>query len=416
MLKLFNRLRKPGIRDRCKTKPMRNKFLVVTFSLFLLIITFDDVHAQKASLTKTVEVLGTGVIKKNDIASAREQAIADGLASAIARVAADHLPLEALVRNFQRLNETLYHNTNQFIRDYKVLTEARSGDNYRVMIQVTVSIEGVLKQLSIEGMMLGKKAMPRILFVIAEQNIGDSPSEYWGGEEMALDKSVAESAMVPTMRKKGFLVMDRGDMIHNLKDVVLNCWPDFDNKEVVELGSRLTVDVVIVGKSIADIAPNTMGEDIKSFKGIVAARAIKTDTGEVIGATTQTFVSVNTDEITGSNASLYEAGTIAGEELSSQIVTAWQKDTRVSTMVELIIEGTGNLSNFIKFRRMLNKIPGVNEIQTREMKADEVIITVDFEGDASTLANSMLLKTFDTFGINISKVSPNLIKIRLVPG
>ena len=416
MLKLFNRLRKPGIRDRCKTKPMRNKFLVVTFSLFLLIITFDDVHAQKASLTKTVEVLGTGVIEKNDIASAREQAIADGLASAIARVAADHLPLEALVRNFQRLNETLYHNTNQFIRDYKVLTEARSGDNYRVMIQVTVSIEGVLKQLSIEGMMLGKKAMPRILFVIAEQNIGDSPSEYWGGEEMTLAKTVAESAMVPTMRKKGFLVMDRGDMIHNLKDVVLNCWPDFDNKEVVELGSRLTVDVVIVGKSIADIAPNTMGEDIKSFKGIVAARAIKTDTGEVIGATTQTFVSVNTDEITGSNASLYEAGTIAGEELSSQIVTAWQKDTRVSTMVELIIEGTGNLSNFIKFRRMLNKIPGVNEIQTREMKADEVIITVDFEGDASTLANSMLLKTFDTFGINISKVSPNLIKIRLVPG
>ncbi|MBW2201633.1 MAG: hypothetical protein JRF71_12495, partial [Deltaproteobacteria bacterium] len=179
--------------------------------------------------------------------------------------------------------------------------------------------------------------------------------------------------------------------------------------------SRLKVDVVIVGKSIADIAPNTMGEDIKSFKGAVAARAIKTDTGEVIGATTQTFVSVNTDEIAGSNDSLYEAGAIAGEELSSQIVAAWQKDTRVSTMVELIIEGTGNLSNFIKFRRMLNKIPGVNEIQTREMKADEVIIAVNFEGDASRLANSLLLKTFDTFGINISKVSPNLIKIRLVP-
>jgi hypothetical protein len=84
-------------------------------------------------------------------------------------------------------------------------------------------------------------------------------------------------------------------------------------------------------------------------------------------------------------------------------------------MVELIIEGTGNLSNFIKFRRMLNKIPGVEEIQTREMKADEVIIAVDFDGDSSTLANSLLLKTFDTFGINISKVSPNLIKITLVP-
>jgi hypothetical protein len=377
---------------------------------------FDDVQAQKPAPAQTIEVLGTGIIKNNDIATAREQAIAGGLASAIARVAADHLPLEALVRHFQQLNETLYQHTDQFVRDYKVLTEMRTGNIYRVMIQVTVSIEGVLKQLSIDGLMLEKKAMPRILFIIAEQNIGDSPPEHWGGEEMALAKTVTESAMVQAMRKKGFLVMDRAKKIQNLKDIVLNCRPDFDNQEVVELSSRLKADVVIVGKSTADITPNTMGEDIKSFKAVVAARAIKTDTGEVIGAATQTFVSVNTDEITGSNDSLYEAGSLAAEELSSQIVAAWQKDTQVSNVVELIIEGTGNLVNFIKFRRMLNKIPGVKELQTREMKADEVIIAVDFEGDASTLANSLLLKTFDTFGINISKVSENLIKIKLVSG
>jgi hypothetical protein len=314
------------------------------------------------------------------------------------------------------LNVTFYQQPDRFIRDYKVLTEARLENNYRVMIQVTVSIEAVLKQLSNEGMMLGKKAMPRILFVIAEQNIGDPPPAYWGGEEMDQDKAVAESALVQSMRKKGFLVMDRADMIQNLRDMVLNCRPDFDNQQVVELGSRLAVDIVVVGKSTAEITPNTMGEDIKSFKGVVTARAIKTDTGEVIGSTTQAFVSVNTDVIAGSNDCLYEAGSLAGEDLSSQIVAAWQKDTRVFTEVELIIEGTGNLANFIKFRRMLNNIPGVKEIQTQEMKADEVIMAVNFEGDARALANTLLLKTFDTFGINISNVSDNLIKIKLVPG
>ncbi|NQT10002.1 MAG: hypothetical protein HQ573_02385, partial [Desulfobacteraceae bacterium] len=161
---------------------MRSAKQILLFVLFLLALS-GSVQAEEQLNAKTVLVIGTGEIYSDNVAVARNRAISNSLVSAIENVAKDFLPLESLVQNFQVINEILYSNTEEFVQRYKVLTEALSGNNYRVMVQATVSIDKVQQQLSIAGIMIGKKSMPRVLFFIAEQSTEDSLPKYWWGED-----------------------------------------------------------------------------------------------------------------------------------------------------------------------------------------------------------------------------------------
>ncbi|MBW2662055.1 MAG: hypothetical protein JRD93_08740 [Deltaproteobacteria bacterium] len=387
-------------------------FLMLLLTPFL----FGDVHAEEHVLTKTVEAIGTSSINAQNVAKARDRAISNGLVTAMEKVVSNFLPLESLIQNFQILNETLYDHTDEFIQDYRVLTEARFGKTYRVIVQTTVSVDHVQAQLAIAGIMLGEKAMPRILFFITEQNPVGSLTKCWWEENADTDKNASEIGMIKAMKSAGLLMIDTDDIIQHIKYEDIELDVDLNQAKAIELGARFNADIVIVGKAAADTASNVMGAQIKSFKGTLTARAYRTDTGEEIASTNQTSVAVNTDPITGGRDALSNAGTLAGDKLSSQIINAWRTEIKKQIMVEIIVEGTGHLANFVTFRNILTDIPGVNNIQLKEMKADEAIIGVIFSGDTKELADELMLKNYELFGINIYEISQNSLHVALISG
>ena len=392
---------------------MKQRILI----LMLLLTAFfsADVHAEEQALTKTVEAIGTSSINAQNVAKARDQAISDGLVAAMEKVISDFLPLESLVQNFQVLNEMLYDHTDEFIQDYRVLTEARSGKVYRVIVQATVSVDHVQMQLAIAGIMLGEKAMPRILFFITEQNPVGSLTKCWWKEGADIDKNASEIGMIKAMRDAGLLMVDTDAIIQHIKYEDIKLEVDLDQSEAIDLGVRFNADIVIVGKATADTASNIMRGQVKSFKGTLTACAYRTDTGEEIASITQTSVAVNADAITGGRDALSSAGALAGDKLSSQIINAWRTEIKKQIVVEIIVEGTGHLANFVAFRDILTDIPGVNNIQLREMKADKAIISVDFQGDTKELADKLMLKNYESFGINIYEIFQNSLHVALIP-
>ncbi len=410
---------------------MRLSKLISLFVLFLLVMLPEGVQAEEQLHTthSVVVVIGTGRIYADNVTVARNRAISNSLVSAIENVVKDFLSFEFLVQNFQVINKILYSNTKEFVQGYKVLTEALSGNTYRVMVQATVSIDKVQQQLSIAGIMIGKKTMPRLLFFIAEQSTEDSLPQYWWGEGMSAVKSAAENGMAGVMMQKGFLVTDYGELAQNLRNETLSLELELDHQEVVdtlslgpelglqeavELGVRINADVAIVGKSIARNAPNIMGKNIKSFKGTVTAWAFRTDTGKEMAFASQTAFSVNVDDVAGGRAALSDAGALAGKDLSLQIIEKWQKEITKPVNIELVVEGTANFANFVQFRKTLNDMPGVNRVQLKEMRLDESVIFVDFQGNAKELADALMLIAFDSFGINIYEVSQQCLRIELI--
>jgi hypothetical protein len=393
---------------------IRFVFAVFFFSIVLILPAF--VQAKNQILTKTVMVMGTGKIYQDNSARAREEAIAGSLVSAVERVAMEIFPLESMVRDFQAFNEIIYNNTNKFIQDYKVLAEFPSTNNYRVMVEATVSIITLKKLMSSAGILLEEKPLPNILILISDQNLKDRTPNYWWGQKKYHSESFSITALVNTIKTKGFPIIDNPIISKNTRVNPIYDKPDLNDIEAINLSLSSQAGVVIVGKSVASISPNIIGENIRSFKAIVSARAIRTDTGAEIATTRQTSVTANTDEIAGVRDALSRAGSIAGEDLASQIVDGWQKQKEPSKILEIIVEGTGDIANFENFRRILNNISGVKNLRIKELKPDEAVIIVDLQGTAKELADALMLKAFGLIGINIYEVSQDQLRIELIAG
>jgi hypothetical protein len=383
--------------------------------LIAAILLLFPVEALSEGSTDTYVVIGSGLIYKENISAARNQAIANSLVSAVGRKAAELLPVEALMTHHETLDEILYEKISKFVKDYKVLTESSSEDNYRVIVQATVKSANIKRELSNAGIIVGKKAMPSILFFIAEQKLMDITPRYWWGKGMTFVKPSSEQSMTEALREKGFQIIEHGPRVQRLAFGMVENSPDLNNQEAVDLGSQLNADVIVMGRAIASSAPNVMGGDIKSFKGMITARVLRTTTGEEIAAVSRTAVTANVDEIDGSRDALSGAGSLLAEDLAEQIVTAWQKEAKEAFTVIVYLDGTRNLANFVMFRRMLAKLSNVEEIQVKELKSNNATLEVEYKGKSKELADAMMLHAFETFGINIYEVTPEHLKVELTP-
>jgi hypothetical protein len=231
---------------------------------------------------------------------------------------------------------------------------------------------------------------------------------------MANFNSIAERSMREIFTQQGYPVIGhRKVQIQNMVDWGTDDKSELTDEEAAHLGARLQAAVVVVGTSMADAAANVMGSELRSFKGTLIARAIRTDTAEQITTIARTAVAANVNENLGGKEALADAGTLAGEALAMQLAAEWQRMAEKPSQVEVLVEGTGNLSNFIKFRRALSGISGVGGIRVKQIKPNQTTLIVEYQGKAEDLASALMLQNFENFGINIYEILPQNLKIML---
>jgi len=149
-------------------------------AVWVLIATFaaafyGQVQAQESAKTKTLVVVGSAAVRGGNVQDARERAIKDGLVSAVAQMTEEILQVEALVANFPQVNQLVYDQPDQYIQNYKVLTETASDKFYRVAVEVSVAGNKIAQRLSKDGILRAETKLPSVVFLIAEQNV----KEYW---------------------------------------------------------------------------------------------------------------------------------------------------------------------------------------------------------------------------------------------
>jgi hypothetical protein len=374
-------------------------------------------NAQQQVQNKTFVVIGTSRVPGDNIQVARERAISESLVTAVALMTEEILQVDALVENFPQVNEIIYENTDAFVQDYKVLTETRSGKSYRVIVKATVAGAKIAKQLSRAGILRVKLTLPAILFFISEQKLQEDSPRYWWGKEMGGFEATTATIMANILRAHGFAVVDHsGIEIRKMADWNSSDKPELTDEEALKLGTLLQADVVIVGTSIASLTTSVMGDELKSFKGNLNARVLRTETGEALANISRTAVTANVDESAGGREALAMAGTLAGDQLASQLSAAWRELVEKPSQVEVTVEGTGNLANFVKFRRALTSISGVGGIRVKEIKPNETTLIVEYQGKAEDLASALMLQDFKNFGINIYEITQQNLKIAIISG
>jgi predicted metal-binding transcription factor (methanogenesis marker protein 9) len=91
------------------------------------------------------------------------------------------------------------------------------------------------------------------------------------------------------------------------------------------------------------------------------------------------------------------------------------KTAAASSPLALTVEGSSNLSNFVKFRKALGSISGVEGIQVREMKPNETTLLVTYRGTAQDLATALRQQSFDTFTLTVADPVEGALRVALAP-
>jgi hypothetical protein len=386
---------------------------------FILVITVLFISGQSVSAdpgkgkgVTTAHIISRAPIQGNDMSASRQRAIDSSLEAAVSQTLLDLISEERAVSNFQLIGDTVFNQTDQFVRDYKVLTESTHGKTYRVLVQATISMDRLSSVLADAGITRDPHKKLRVLMCVAEKNASDLNYQYWWGGPAPIESTVAPLTIAKRLEEAGIDVISGNMAISGGETYPLR----LSVEQAVALAGRMKANVVVIGRAMAEEAPNTMGSAMKSFRGIIEMNAYLVDGGKHIAHVEDNKLVASADLYQGSRQALANAADLAGETLAGELRDAWMGMGSGTAALEMIIEGTGgHIANFVQFRGALGTISGVDSLQLKEMRPDSAILSVVYQGNSRTLAEALLLQSFETFGINIIETGSRYIRLQLIP-
>ncbi len=391
-------------------------FLTGVWVVLALVISPTVSFGLASEETRAITVTGSSAVAGADIERGRQLAIKNGQAVAISLAAGDFLPVEVQVAHFKTLNQALYDRAEDFVEGYRVLTEGRFDKTYRVLVEVTVAVRKIKDQLLSTGILsAGETLLPSVLLLLSEQSLEDLAPRYWWHTPAETRLTTSQETMGHLLSQRGFAVLDPATVLSEHPDVIIADQPDLTDAQAVDIGRRLQADVVVVGSAVVEVAPNTMGAEIRTFRATISVRAIQVSDGESIAAVSRDAVAVNADYRVGAQTALGSAASLAAEDLAGQLSAVWGTRQAQAGIVEILVQGTANLGNFVNFRRVLASLPGLEQVQVKDLAADAATLEVTWKGDAQSLADALMRQTFVGFGLSIGEVTPGSLQVRLNP-
>lgn len=365
---------------------------------------------------QAVEATGASRIYKDNVSAARDAAIAAAFDAAVIKVVDGILPHDILTANFNAVSEAAYNRAEEFVQGFQVLAESQSGKHLRVMVRVRVNAQGISQALRESGVLTASETLPVLLFLINERDIGQETPRYWWGK--AVSEALvtrAEKILSGKMAQKGLSSVDGRDAIRQMVSGALFDPQAFDVAMAMNLARNAEAQIVVIGESSALYSSNVTGTGMKSYDGLVLAKAIDADTGDQIAYSRQKSRSVSTDDDKGGKEAVAMAAALVADELSAQILAAYETKDQAPVEIEMRISGVSPLANFIAFRKALkHDIDGVTRVLPKGMTDLEAILQIEFSGDTQTLARYLMLRTFDGFSLNITYIGQEQMDVELV--
>src|SRR5512136_1556569 len=241
-------------------------------------------RAARADDVRTTEATGQAAIA-GDLLAAKEQAKDDALRSCVQQVATTVVTAATETDQAQLLSDKVYAHSVGYVRKFQVLQDAQDGNTWTTKLRCEVSEAKLDEDLVAFGIAYRRAGMPRVATLVAEQAVdATQASGWWQGGGNAADLRVVENAFMDRMARSGFSFVDPEVLSGKVSLETVGADPNVQKAR--EIGRLVGAEVVVIGRAVA----RPLGEvalDTGAFYAAVAnvsARAVRTDTGEVIAA------------------------------------------------------------------------------------------------------------------------------------
>ena len=356
-----------------------------------------------ATATKAVNVEGVAAIVKDDVAMARDRAIDDAKRKAVEQVAGSQVSSESITKNFQLVEDRIYARASGFVKRYKIVSEHQDQGVYKVQIEAEVDARRVADDLS-----LIMKTRPRVILMIAEQNVGKNGFSYWwGAKGFVADMDILRNALIQAWRPRGFKFVDPsllGDAL-TVKGALQT--PELSNKAAATIARDADADIAIVGKVlVTDQGPVMKGVDMRTFNAVGSLRVLNVDTAEIIAVADHTGTSAHLDPNVGGRAAIKNLGQRLEEDLERQILTQWTEQAASARNLELVVKGVRSSKVARAVERVIREeIRGVESVRMRRRRKGKAYYAVRVRANATDFGRDLEAKTYPQFALETVNIS-----------
>ncbi|MFH2059972.1 MAG: hypothetical protein ABIJ59_13840 [Pseudomonadota bacterium] len=394
---------------------MVNKRTTIGFMLLCTSIFFIAGYsfAKKNEGIYTSVTTGRRMVVDHNIQEAQKNAETDALEIALQNAFSTLVPNQVLAANLEFFYDRILSRTKDYIITYKVLGNIENKGHYLVGVESKVDLNLLEKTLIDARILNANKDRPVILFFIVEQKPFDLNPKYWWGDNIEPYHSLAEKMLADQMTKEGFMIIGNS---------VLRPDPSFynivfqsisDTAAAIDLGRQMKADMIVFGNVVSKEAINRMGEE-RTFNAIIHLDGYNLETGEkVVNSQIEAVVKSETNKEGNTNA-IAKAAALSARDLIDKIDAYWAENLRKEHSFEVKIEGDNFHPRYLALTRRFKQMPGIENMQPKEMGSSYGIIDMFYKGKASQFANALMLKTFDDFGFEFLEVSDHLVSIRLI--
>lgn len=380
---------------------------VLPVSVLFVLMFFCCVNGTRAA-EKSITAKGVSQIENDDVSMARDRAISDALKKAVEMAVGSEIHSETVMENYELLNEKIYSKSEGYVKNYSVVDEKREENLYWVTIQADVSSKILRDDLSAIGLLMAQKKMPRILIMIAEQNLGfHAFTVYQSGINQA------EQVFINALRERSFHLIDANTIRQVVeKEAAMKALNGDDNTASI-IARKAGADILITGKASAEGGGKIANSSMHTCSANLSVRAVRADTAEIIASGTESAVKPHINKQTGSNLALEEAAKKLSETIIQQILSRWQQDVYDSNKAALFIASIDHADVHDFSELVKRSVRGVQNVYIREISGNSASLDVTVKGDASDLARELQKLQFKNKKIVLLEQTLNKVHVTL---
>lgn len=387
----------------------------------VVLVCFGLAPAATLAQSQTVTAEGVAGMQGGDQGIARDNALKDAQRKAVEQAVGSMVASETLVENFQVLRDSVYSKSQGYIQKYTIVKEGPQKDLYAVTISATVAVENLKNDLGALGLLMARVGKPRVLFMIAEQNIGEEIAIFWwswwgrGGSEFkgqTVNMAVSETTLKEEFLNKGFNVVDISSATGKFE--VSNAYriADLTNDGAREFGKKLNAEVVIRGKALAKEGPRTAGSSVGSYLADITVSAIRVDNGQVLASARGNAAARHITQHVGGNQALENAARSVADKLIEQITSKWTAESSGGQLVQITIRGLAGMKDLVKVKEFLqSQVRGVQTVIQRSFEGGVAVLDVDARASAQQIGDELAKKDFGALDLDVTGATANTLEV-----
>jgi len=370
---------------------------------------------RAADDVQTTEATGQAAVA-GDLLAAREHARDDALRNCVQQVASTIVTAATETDQAQLLSDKIYSHSVGYVRRYQILDDKQDGNTWVTRVRCDVSEAKLDEDLLAFGIAYQRAGMPRVLVLVSEQSINATQATgWWQGGGNTADLRVVENAFMDRMEKSGFTFVDAEVLQGKVKLEAIGADPNV--QQAREVGVKTGAELVIVGRAIA----KPLGEipiDNGTFYSSVAnvsARAVRTDTGQVVAAAEFTSpAGKGFEQTTAGRNALSEAGRMLAREMFTRVGKVWTREQSGLRRIAMTVRGVDDYGRLAAFKNVLvNSVRGVKDVQERSMEEGRAELEVALSSTAQAFATDLATRKFQGFAVKVRKVTANAVEVEL---